>query len=331
MDIENDEDAYLISTNYNEDYPLEGLGETEVSSGAINGENIHLFSDSYQSVSDLQNILKNKEKGDLFVVHLNASSVPKHFDRIESLINKTDPDILCISETRFTNKKADYQIPMASLSNYTLIYDNAPTKSGVGGVAIYIKNCFSFSVKNDLRIDVSRCESLFIELDLTDKANLGKINSIMVGCVYQHPRPKKELAEKFLEELSNRIDLYCEKNIPLVIMGDINIDTSKRRSKKSKTYLNMLSSSGCCNLIETHTRFDKKSRSTLDHVITNYDKNKVKSGILCNPISKDHLPVYAILKCNSVPNCRKDDEKKMLSVENGKKLMIQKRICFWRS
>ena len=53
----------------------------------------------------------------------------------------------------------------------------------------------------------------------------------------------------------------------------------------------------------------KKSRSTLDHIITNYDKNKVTSGILCNPISKDHLPVYAILKCNSASNIDKDETK----------------------
>ena len=259
MNIEEDEDAYLISINYNEDYALEGLGQTELSTGDTeNGDIIHSISDAYQSLSNLQNILKTKEKGDLFVMHLNASSVPKHFDRIESLINKTNPDVLCITETRFNNKKIDYQIAMAAHPNYVLKYDNAPTKSGVGGVAIYIRSCFGFSVKRELRLEVSKCESIFIELDLTDKAKLDNINTIMIGCVYQHPKPKKELAEKFLEQISNKIDLYCDKNIPLVVMGDINIDTSKNKSKRTKNYLNMLSSTGCCNLIEAHTRFEKK-------------------------------------------------------------------------
>ena len=164
MNIEEDEDTYLTSTNYNEEYPLQGLDETAVSSVVNNNsENIHLFSDAYQSLSDLQNILKTKEKGDLFVMHFNASSVPKHFDRIETLVNKTNPDVLCISETRFNNNKVEYQIPMASLPNYALIYDNAPTKSGVGGVAMYIRKSFSYSVKNESRLDVSRRDSFLTE------------------------------------------------------------------------------------------------------------------------------------------------------------------------
>ena len=131
-----------ININYNEDNALEGLGETELSTGATENWNIHSISDAYQSLSNLQNILKTKERGDLFVMHLYASSVPKHFDRIESLINKTNPDVLCITETRFNNKKIDYQSAMAAHPNYVLKYDNAPTKSGVGGVAIYIRSCF---------------------------------------------------------------------------------------------------------------------------------------------------------------------------------------------
>ena len=37
MDIEEDEDAYVTNTNYNEEYPLEGLGEAEVPTG-VRGE-----------------------------------------------------------------------------------------------------------------------------------------------------------------------------------------------------------------------------------------------------------------------------------------------------
>ena len=66
MNIEEDEDAYLISINYNEDYALEGLGQTELSTGDTeNGDIIHSISDAYQSLSNLQNILKTKKKGDL--------------------------------------------------------------------------------------------------------------------------------------------------------------------------------------------------------------------------------------------------------------------------
>ena len=92
-----------------------------------------------------------------------------------------------------------------------------------------------------------------------------------------------------------------------MVLGDVNIDTSKINLDITKKYNDALASMGCCNLVNSFTRFDKKSRSILDHIITNYDQNKIVYGVLSHAIT-DHLPVYAILRCRT---------NRGLSVETG--------------
>ena len=99
----------------------------------------------------------------------------------------------------------------------------------------------------------------------------------------------------FLDKLGEIIDSYGQKKIPGVILGDVNIDVSKRNDSGAKNYLNLLSSMGCQNLINSFTRFEENCRSTLDHIVTNFDTDIIKHGILDHPIT-DHLPIFAMLK-----------------------------------
>ena len=92
----------------------------------------------YHSVEDVNNnVLQTKQAGDLFIIHINASSLPKHFDTIASLcIDKftCHPDIICITESRLKDKKKgkkvdlDYQLKLIGLENYKLILRQLPNK-----------------------------------------------------------------------------------------------------------------------------------------------------------------------------------------------------------
>merc|ERR1712240_698507 len=101
---------------------------------------------------------------------------------------------------------------------YDLVYDNSPTNAG--GVALYVRKSFNFSVINEFRLDVSDCESIFIELDLSQKSCLGSTQTLLVGCIYRHPRPHSKC---FIDKLSKLIEGYSMKNNPILIMGDINL------------------------------------------------------------------------------------------------------------
>ena len=62
----------------------------------------------YYSVDSMNSVLKGQQVDDLFVIHINASSLPKHFDTISSLcIDKFSchPDVICITESRLIDKK----------------------------------------------------------------------------------------------------------------------------------------------------------------------------------------------------------------------------------
>ena len=192
MDIEEDCDSYLVNTNYNYDYPLEGMSLTTASNilsmtlPTTSDSNTHQAHKAYTSLSELESIHKNKSKGEFIAVHINAVSLVAHYDEIESLLNNASPDVLCISETRLNDDKIDFQLKLVSHSEYNLVYNNSALSAG--GVAIYIKKCHRFTVKSELKLDMTDCESIFTEVDLSDRVTLGNKNSLIVGCIYRHPR-----------------------------------------------------------------------------------------------------------------------------------------------
>merc|ERR1711873_318304 len=165
----------------------------------------------------------------------------------------------------------------------------------MGGVAIYVKHNIKFTVNRELKLKVDDCESLFIELDISDKLILGSQKTVLIGCIYRHPRPQ---TESFLDSLSGILDHYTQRETPILIMGDINYDVSNKDKASTKLYENMLNSFGCSNIISVSTRFGKSNNAILDHIITNYDLNKTVHGVLDFTMT-DHLPIFALLKYTS--------------------------------
>ena len=108
---------------------------------------------------------------------------------------------------------------------------------------MYIKSSLQYNVL-DLKLNVNDCESLFIEVDVSIKS--GPKTPLLVGCVYRHPRPS---TKEFTEELTTKLTAYSDKNMPIYITGDINIDTSQQNNDGVMYYNNMLSSIGCRNLL----------------------------------------------------------------------------------
>lgn len=113
---------------------------------------------------------------------------------------------------------------------YKLVYDNSPTNAG--GVAIYVKSTIQFAVRREFRLKHEGCESLFIEIDISDKYILGSHKTVIIGCIYRHPKPN---AQSFLEKLSDLLDQYSQKDVPILIMGDINYDVSDNDKPTTKT------------------------------------------------------------------------------------------------
>ena len=80
------------------------------------------------------------ENNSIFILHLNISSLQKHFDELHELLLclPSHLDILCITETRI----ADTPLCNIELPNYNYFYRKSPNV--VGGVGLYIKHGIQF-------------------------------------------------------------------------------------------------------------------------------------------------------------------------------------------
>ena len=95
---------------------------------------------------------------------------------------------------------------------------------------------------------------MFIELTFPDKSILGNTNKLLVGCIYRHPRPN---TGQFTAELYNKLDTYNNRTkIPVLLMGDINIDMCKTNSSSTR-YAETLANLGYQNLIDVIYRSEK--------------------------------------------------------------------------
>ena len=104
------------------------------------------------------------------MMHFNTRSLTKNFvsfyDVVSNLPN--DPDIICISETRLYDEKP---LSNVSIEGYNFIH--TPTKTGCGGVAIYIKDSLEFEVLNKFSKSLENiAESVFIEIKNPRRKNI---------------------------------------------------------------------------------------------------------------------------------------------------------------
>ena len=90
------------------------------------------------------------------------------------------------------------------------------SKTNAGGVALYIKENIRFNVRNDLNVQVEKCENLWIEIEQKPHSK-----KLIVGVIYRHPTYDfKTFENKLIDLLISFEDKKCK----YVIIGDININ-----------------------------------------------------------------------------------------------------------
>ena len=124
----------------------------------INDPENETMSGKYYQVEELPPLMSDTENNFSFF-HLNISSLPFHFEELQTLLTtyNLNFDILCISESRLKlNKKS---LTSITLPGYTT------TEANKGGTLIYIKNDIKYKLRKDLQIyKTKELESTFIEV-----------------------------------------------------------------------------------------------------------------------------------------------------------------------
>ena len=128
---------------------------------------------------------------------------------------------------------------------------------------MYIKDSLAFNVRQDLQ--ELELEAIWVELLLP------KTRGMLACSIYRAPKDGQ-----FLEKLEHSLQrLEPEKEI--YILGDTNIDYSKRGSALCRRYMGIINLFNLKQLIDVPTRVTDNSCSILDHILTN-SSGKVQLG-----------------------------------------------------
>ena len=245
----------------------------------------------YLEPEEVKEISKNTDNSS--ILHVNIVSLDKNMDKLRTLLCSLDshPDIIAVSETRITDNNAAYRD--CNLNGYQFIYDNAPPDGRAGGAGLFIKNDLDFTLRNDLKINCSECENIWVETMINGQ-------NCICAAIYRHPRQN---FTAFQREIVDKITRLEDSKQIYYLCGDINIDLIKNSTNNGiKFYFDDIIGTGCQVLIDKPTRITKNSASLVDHIYSNDALNKITPCIIVAEMS-DHLPIFLKVSSANVNLC----------------------------
>jgi Endonuclease/Exonuclease/phosphatase family len=238
-----------------------------------------------------------KVKNEISLLTLNVQSLSAKFPELSAFINhlcsnNCEPDVICLQELWQFPADVNFSLPGYHPLTYLLLSNNVQG----GGVGLYVKNTFHFTVLSNVSIFQDRIfESLFCEITVNPN------KKIIVGSIYRPTLPVNNLSpneqfNQFCEILTN-INFELQKlNCEIYLLGDFNIDVLKYNScNKANTYIDLLFSLGLIQVITKPTRCKPTSATLIDHVCTNSQAPCISSHIIISHIS-DHFPIIVKIK-----------------------------------
>ena len=239
--------------------------------------------DDEQFIPESLQLLNNHRKH-FSVAHLNTQSMTSTFTEFEAMLSQHQFDLITMSETWLKENKT--LLNHLEIDGYKKDFRNRDAKRG-GGVGFYMKSDIKYKDRNDIQALDQTIEHQWLEF--TGKTML---SNILIGIVYQpssKTREKIDWLDKF-ETLLAQITLIHQG--PIMITGDFNIDLLKE-SQEREAYQDILAT---FNLTQHITKPTRKSKTLIDHVITNVDTKLIASDVVpCDEIS-DHDAPFCIFK-----------------------------------
>ena len=181
------------------------------------------------------------------------------------------------------------------------------------GVVIYIKKKLNGRIcetKSTVVDDVFEC--------VTIEFGINRNKTALVSCVYRCHGSNLICFSDTIEHLFNHV----RNKDTLFLCGDFNIDLLKCDSHSgTKQFIDLMYGLGFYPLIKRPGKIT--TTSVIDNIFTSEPECKIDSGLLVNDIS-DHLPTFALCKCNVKNNVSNFSNKyvRHISIENINTLKI---------
>ena len=257
-----------------------------------------------------------KTSSNLSLMSINLQSINSKFSELCELIaalvkNNSEPDIICVQELWQFPSDANFSIP----GFHDLIYKLRRNNVQGGGVGIYIKSCFNYSLNSTSSVFVDRIfESIFVDVSIKNK-------NVLVGSLYRpavnHPDLNvTQQFDQFLDLFNTLLSDLSNAKMDIFMLGDLNIDLLKFNScNKTMQYIDTLFSYGFLQVITKPTRCTNTSATLIDHCITNVISDTHDSTILTCMLS-DHFPYIYNHSCQKAPVLKKPSQTRDFSQEN---------------
>ena len=229
--------------------------------------------------------IRNLQSNCLSLLHLNIRSLPRHYNEFKCYLDNLDINfsVIGLTETWLKSSNSD----LYNLDGYNHVSQCRECRTG-GGVSLLLNENWSYTVRDDLRLNDNFVECLFIELS---KSVVNLTKDVVVGVIYRPPNTDiYEFNKKFLELLS----IVHRENKLVYLLGDYNVNLLNAENHiPSAEFLEIFYSNGFLPLITKPTRI-QNSFTLIDNIFSNqiYD-NEIMSGILHTDIS-DHLPIFML-------------------------------------
>jgi hypothetical protein len=205
----------------------------------------------------LSSVCKN---GENIIALQNIRSLLPKIEQVRWFLKEHPIDFLCLNETWLNNSIDDaeilidgYNIIRKDRNNLSTQKPRNTKKPVGGGVLIYVKETYSYKIRNDLVTDDIEC--LWIEVKLAG------ISPFLVGTFYRPPSVNKEYNEK----IKTNIERAGLDNKQMYITGDFNIDYN---NKVSNLITEIEELHGLTQIVKFPTRVTPSSSTSIDLILT---------------------------------------------------------------
>ena len=230
----------------------------------------------------IPSVLNFNDVQNFTLFHGNIASVNKNLYQVGELFQNCDiyPNIIGVTETKL-------KVNSDSIDIEGYQFEGCPTKTEAGGAGMFISNVIDYDLREDLSINHTNCEDIWIQVSTSNMINGQNKKPLIIGVVYRHPGGN---FKSFCSKICKNIDDFNKNGIDFVIMGDVNVNLLKYNIVRSFTdYINDGQSAGCLSYIDKLTRVckrgDRWESSLVDHVYSNIEPEKVTTDVIESIIS----------------------------------------------
>jgi hypothetical protein len=239
-------------------------------------------SSNYYLSSEVKSAVNKLEMQNKFsVVHINARSLENKLNQVSLLTTSlnVDIDVIAITESWETVDNSDF----LQISGFCKVSKRRPEGRKGGGVALFIKESLSFSVKN---IATNTFESVFIQI--CGKKTGAKTS---IGAIYRPPDTDLAL---FNTEFDQLVKDLTKSHQTCILAGDFNVNLLNCSAHQdTSNFLNDLFTNSMIPMITRPTRYGDHSATLIDNILTNNVTGTQFSGIILDDLS-DHLPFFFV-------------------------------------